>query len=135
MNLHLRLPAFIFPVVLIVSILHADDLPRRGTIGLAVVASDTSHPQNPETNPLSIAAVWNGSAGEAAGIRPGDILRQIDGRKIVSSADFVAQIHSHVAGERVPVTITRGGRQLTLMATLKPRPFETSPDSSVFQAF
>ncbi len=131
MNLHLRLPAFIFPVVLIVSILHADDLPRRGVIGLAVAASDSSHPENPETNPLIVTAVVPGSAGQDAGVQPGDILRQIDGQKIASATDFVAQLHRHVAGERVPVTVTRGGRQLTLMATLKLRPFETSPDADV----
>jgi len=131
MNFYLRLLALIFPVVLIVSILYADDLPRRGAIGLLVAASDKSQPENPETNPLSIAAVVHGSAGEAAGIHPGDILRQIDGRKVVSSADFVARMHSHVSGDRVEVVVTRGGQDLTLTATLKPRPYETSPDADV----
>jgi uncharacterized protein len=126
-----RLPVLFFLVVLLVSTLNADELPRRGMIGLAVAASDSSRPEDPETNPLTITAVVPGSAGEAAGAQPGDIVRQVAGRKVVSSADFVAQIHSHIAGDRVLLAIARKGQPLTLTATLKPRPYETSPDADI----
>lgn len=131
MIFYLRLSALIFSAALIVPTLHADDLPRRGTIGLAVAASDSSHPANPETNPLTVTAVAPGGAGEAAGVHLGDILRQVDGQKVTLAADFVAQIHRHVGGDRVALLVTRGGQDLTLTATLKPRPYETSPDADI----
>jgi len=52
----------------------ADGLPRHGVIGLVVVATDGSRPEDPATNPPMVGTVVSDGAGEAAGIQPGDIL-------------------------------------------------------------
>lgn len=52
----------------------------------------------------------------AAGIRPGDVLREIDGHRIEEWADVTVAVRA--AGDRtVPVVIERDGRELTLEAT------------------
>ena len=52
----------------------------------------------------------------AAGIRPGDVLRSIDGHPIREWADVTAAVRA--AGDRtIPIVIEREGEQLTLTAT------------------
>jgi len=110
---------------------HAQDLPRHGVIGLAVAAPDASHPEDLKTNPPTVKTVVPGSAGEAAGIQAGDILREVDGAPITSSTDFAARIARHLGGDSVSIRIVRAGQELTKTATLKARPYETSPDADV----
>lgn len=46
-----------------------------------------------------------------AGLRPGDVICRMDGREIVSSADFLAALDA--AGDTVSVTVRRGGAEIT----------------------
>src|SRR5690348_10887913 len=108
-----------------------DELPRHGVIGLAVGAVDTSKPEDAATNPLTIKTVIPGGAGDAAGIQTGDIVREIDGASVKSSADFVRTISRHIAGDRVSIRLLRNGMDITKTATLRPHPMETSADADV----
>ena len=52
------------------------------------------------------------SPAESAGLRPGDILLQLQGKKI-QSADDVRAILKHVRiGARLPITVVRGDQVL-----------------------
>jgi len=117
--------------IISVPIARADELPRHGVIGLAVAPPDTTKPDDVHTNPPTVKTVAPGSAGEAAGILPGDIPLELDGARVTSSTEFAARIGRHLAGDRVPILISRNGKELTLSAVLKPRPYETSPDAEV----
>ncbi len=125
----------IFCLILLAAIslptLRADDLPRHGVIGLTVSPPDITKPEDPKANPPTVKAVAPGSAADAAGIQAGDILRELDGTPVASSTDFASRIARHLAGDHVPIVLTREGQQLTKTATLKPRPFETNPDAEV----
>ena len=50
-----------------------------------------------------------------AGLRPGDVICRMDGREIVSSADFLAALDA--AGDTVSVTVRRGGAEITAAVT------------------
>ena len=63
-----------------------------------------------------VDSIQPGSAAEAAGFQPGDIVRAIDGRVIGSFAEM-QRIVSTSAGETLSVTVDRGGSQVTLKAT------------------
>ncbi len=63
-----------------------------------------------------VDSIQPGSAAEAAGFQPGDIVRAIDGRAIGSFAEM-QRIVSTSAGETLSVTVDRGGSQVTLKAT------------------
>ena len=109
----------------------ADDLPRHGVMGVVVSPSDPAKPEDPKTNPPTAQTVLPGSSAEAAGIQSGDVLVSIDSQPITSSTDFARAFSRHLAGEKLQIQLLRNGQPLTVSLTLKPRPFETSPDADV----
>jgi S1-C subfamily serine protease len=56
----------------------------------------------------------------ARGIRPGDVLTAIDGRRIVTVEDMVAELDRRRAGETVTLTLRRDGRSITREVELIP---------------
>src|SRR6266849_8401705 len=69
----------------------------------------------PSTSPR-VDAVQPGSAAEAAGFKPGDLVLTINGRAIESFPDM-QQIVSTSAGETLVFELERGGARVTLKAT------------------
>ena len=69
----------------------------------------------PSTSPR-VDAVQPGSAAEAAGFKPGDMVLTIDGRPIESFPDM-QQVVSTSAGETLTFEVDRGGVKVTLNAT------------------
>ena len=69
----------------------------------------------PSTSPR-VDAVQPGSAAEAAGFQPGDLVLTIDGRRVESFPDM-QQIVSTSAGETLVFEVDRGGVKVTLKAT------------------
>jgi serine protease Do len=62
----------------------------------------------------------NGGAAEA-GLRKGDVIRAIDGRKLSKRSDLTDLMKERKAGSTVKVTIQRGGKESTLEVRLKAR--------------
>jgi pimeloyl-ACP methyl ester carboxylesterase len=102
--------------------LTADDLPRRGMLGLAVVNSAEG---------VRVQQVVPGSAAEGAGFAAGDVLRTIDNEAIRRAEEFTKAVSKRASADRVTVGLVREGKPMTLVAELKPRPAETSPDAEV----
>ncbi len=69
-----------------------------------------------------VVEVVPNSGAEAAGIRPLDIIVQIDGRRIENGADLQAEILRHKVGDVITVTVVRGGQRIQLRARLGQRP-------------
>src|SRR5947209_16210197 len=69
----------------------------------------------PSTSPR-VDAVQPGSAAEAAGFKPGDLVLAINGRSIESFPDM-QQIVSTSAGETLEFEVDRGGLKVALKAT------------------
>jgi regulator of sigma E protease len=64
-----------------------------------------------------IQAAPAGSAGAAAGLREGDLLRAVDAHPLANSAEFVAAI-SGAAGREVSIDIERDGQRRVIVATV-----------------
>jgi regulator of sigma E protease len=65
---------------------------------------------------VAIRAVQDNSPAMAAGLEPGDMILQVNGRPVDGADMLVAEIHANV-GQPVQLLIDRGGQQLTLTVT------------------
>jgi len=65
-----------------------------------------------------VAQVIPDSAAEKAGIKTGDIIIQVDSRKINSSSGLRSYIGLKSPGDKVKLKLIRGSKQLTLNATI-----------------
>jgi S1-C subfamily serine protease len=74
-----------------------------------------------------VASVVRGSPAAAAGIRPGDVITQLDTQPIVAPAIFVSAISGLQPGNRVAIQLQRGASQYTVHAQLGGRPSRTTP--------
>jgi putative serine protease PepD len=65
-----------------------------------------------------IAEVEPGSAGEEAGLEPGDVVTRVDDEMITNIESLVATIRGYRPGDEVTLTVLRDGETLELEATL-----------------
>ncbi|AZS78417.1 DegQ family serine endoprotease [Achromobacter spanius] len=65
-----------------------------------------------------VSSVEKGSAAAKAGLQPGDVVRQINGKTIVSSGDLASMITLASPGEKIKLDIWRAGAPKELVATL-----------------
>ena len=72
-------------------------------------------------NGVSVADVSSGSAAASAGIKAGDVITAVDGTTVKSAEALRAIIDSHKPGDKISVTVTRGGSSKTLSVTLGSR--------------
>jgi serine protease Do len=68
-----------------------------------------------------VSAVVPGSAAAAAGLKPGDVIRAVDGQTVVASGDLPAIIGRAQPGDSVKLTVLRQGKSQTLSARLDER--------------
>jgi serine protease Do len=65
-----------------------------------------------------VAGVERGGPAEKAGLKPGDVIRKVDGQPLVSSADLPALIGSAKPGEKITLEVWRQGRREEISARL-----------------
>ncbi len=70
--------------------------------------------------------VMQGSPADDAGVKPGDIITKIDDTDITSTSSIISVLDKHQVGDKVSLTIVRGGKTITLTATLGAAPDSTS---------
>jgi putative serine protease PepD len=66
--------------------------------------------------------VVSGSPGEAAGLRVGDSVTEVDGESIDGSLSLVAQVRERSVGDKVTLKILRDGRTKGISVTLASKP-------------
>jgi serine protease Do len=62
------------------------------------------------------------SPSDIAGLEPGDLITQIDGKKIIDEEDFLLEINDHFVGDRLEFLILRGDKTLKKKMILIPPP-------------
>ncbi|RKS72466.1 putative serine protease PepD [Motilibacter peucedani] len=59
-----------------------------------------------------------GGPADKAGLREGDVITAVDGKRVADSQELIVAIRAHVPGETVSLAYTRGGRSRTVEVTL-----------------
>jgi len=88
---------------------------RRGYLGIAgTIRPLPPHPRPAWTpgNGVEVTDVVAGSPAAAAGLRPGDLLVEVAGRRIGSVSDLQALLQSDVIGARLPAALVRDGDEV-----------------------
>ena len=76
---------------------------------------------------VSVASVSNGSPAAEAGVRVGDVIVSVAGKKVSEPDDVAAAIQDRRPGQSVKVVVQRGGSAQTLNVTLAERPANATP--------
>jgi hypothetical protein len=72
-----------------------------------------------------VSSVVRGSPAAAAGIRPGDLITQLDTEPIVAPAVFVSALSGLQPGDKVDIELQRGASQYSTHVVLASRPVRT----------
>jgi S1-C subfamily serine protease len=100
------------------------ELIRRGRVAhawLGIGAVD-----RPQDDSVAVQSVAPNSPAARAGLRTGDVVMAVGGRRIRSSDDIAGIIRAHRPGDKVAVVVRRGQRQTKLTARLGEAP-QTAP--------
>jgi S1-C subfamily serine protease len=110
--------AFAIPVNTVKEVLPAlesGNAPEHAYLGLQT--SDTANGEGAEI----AQATANGPA-EKAGLQAGDVVVKVDGQDVTGANDVAAAIEDNKPGDKVQVTVRRGGSEQTIDVTLGQRP-------------
>jgi Do/DeqQ family serine protease len=97
----------------------------RGWIGVEVQEITPELAESfrmPSTEGALIAGVMRGSPADKAGIRPGDVLLAIDGRKVKDAENMLELIAGLEPGQTGRITLRRDGRETDVQAMIGKRP-------------
>jgi putative serine protease PepD len=104
----------------------ASQLIEKGTAQhafLGVTSRDgTASDGSSQRTGAQIVEVSANTPAAAAGLKSGDVVVKVDGDSVSSSESLVASIRERAVGDKVSLTILRGGKQQTLTATLAAKP-------------
>ena len=100
-----------------------------GRAGLGVVFDERS------TDQIVISDITDGSPAQLAGLRRGDVILSVDGRRMSSFGDMTRYIGQRSPQEQVDITVLRNGRRMNLQAELASRRqvFDEDQGTSRFQ--
>ncbi|MGW1975937.1 trypsin-like peptidase domain-containing protein [Streptomyces sp. NPDC001889] len=63
-------------------------------------------------------SVTPGGPSAKAGVRPGDVITEVDGQRVHSGEELIVKIRAHRPGDRLKLTLLRGGDERTITLTL-----------------
>ncbi|WP_424884718.1 trypsin-like peptidase domain-containing protein [Streptomyces sp. SAI-126] len=63
-------------------------------------------------------AVTEGGPGDRAGLRAGDVITEVDGRRVHSGDELIVKTRAHRPGDRLELTLKRDGRERTVSLVL-----------------
>jgi serine protease Do len=97
---------------------------RRGYIGVQIGPVDqtlASALGMKEPKGVIVQGLVKGGAGEAAGIKEGDVIVSVDGREVNAANELQSYVATHHAGDRVQLKLYREGKTIDITVTLKMR--------------
>ncbi len=90
---------------------------RRGWLGL--IARERDLPQNSEKRIIEIVSVIRNSPSDIAGIRQGDVIKEIDGKKIETLGTLTKLIGNMGVGSKIHITLSRNGKIQDIIIVLR----------------
>ncbi|MEA2059569.1 MAG: DegQ family serine endoprotease [Thermodesulfobacteriota bacterium] len=96
----------------------------RGWMGVAIqdITVELAEYYNiEEKDGVLVAKVYKDNPADKAGIKPGDIITAVDGKKVSMSRDLTSSVAGFGAGSRVKVTLIRDGREKNVYVKLAKR--------------
>ncbi|GHF68774.1 hypothetical protein GCM10010218_57780 [Streptomyces mashuensis] len=87
-------------------------------IGVSLDMAYTGDGARVNTDVKSGGAVTSGGPADKAGVRPGDVIRTIDGVAVHSGQELIVKVRSHRPGETLTLTLERDGKESTVRLTL-----------------
>jgi serine protease Do len=97
---------------------------RRGYIGVLIGAVDQTMANAlgmKEAKGVLVQSTVKGGAGEAAGLKEGDVILSVDGKEVNAGNELQSYIATHHPGDRVMLKIFRDGSVVEKPITLKAR--------------
>lgn len=64
------------------------------------------------------SAVTDGGPGDKAGIKQGDVITAVDGQRVHSGEELIVKTRAHRPGDRLELTLERGGKEVRISLTL-----------------
>jgi serine protease Do len=116
--------SFAIPIDLAVSVtnqLRTTGRVQRGMLGVGIdeVTADAARTfELPDARGALVNSVQPGGAADKAGLRPGDVIRAVNGRPVGTSTDLPPLIGSLTPGSRVQLTVIRNGRSIEVPVVL-----------------
>lgn len=95
---------------------------QRAFIGVSIRDVDSQLAQEKELKTLKgvyINGLTEGGAAAEAGIREGDIIIQVNGTEVASTAELQEQVSRHRPGDKIKVVVMRGNARKELNVTLR----------------
>ncbi|HEX6715281.1 MAG TPA: trypsin-like peptidase domain-containing protein, partial [Thermoleophilaceae bacterium] len=99
-------------------------LEKGGTIKRAYLGVQTSTPTT--GTGAQIASTVPGGPASRAGLRVGDVIKSVGGKRVAGSTQLSTLISSKTPGDQVSVVVERGGASQTIQVTLGTRPASTA---------
>lgn len=94
---------------------------KQGQVGHGVVRGLSMEDTKAGGTGARVSRVRSGSGAAAAGFQTGDVIVRAGGRTVHNPRRFEGIVGTYPAGDTIQVVVERGGRQVTLEATLEPR--------------
>ena len=60
-----------------------------------------------------------GGPADDAGVEPGDVITQLDGRRVTDVDQLITRIRAKAVGDKVTLTVRRDGKEQELTMTLE----------------
>ncbi|MFD0073463.1 trypsin-like peptidase domain-containing protein [Streptomyces sp. NPDC127166] len=64
------------------------------------------------------ASITAGGPAAKAGLRPGDVITRVDGQRVHNGEELIVKIRAHRPGDKLELTLSRDGKELTKTLTL-----------------
>lgn len=90
---------------------------KRGWLGL--VAREKNSSRNKESKRIEVLSVIRNSPSDTAGIKQGDIIKEIDNKKIETLGSLTKIINNKGVGSRIEISVSRDGKIINVMLVLR----------------
>jgi serine protease Do len=106
---------------------------KRGWLGF--VAREKSFAQNKESRSVEVLSVIRSSPSDTAGIKQGDIIKEIDNEKIDSLGALTKIIGKKGVGSRIEILLSRNGKMIDIKFVLREKDEYVRIQSELEQLF